>query len=201
MGGKPLTLTGRVRQWVADLGFHQMWQVGVVVILAATALFGGLDDADTKVTDFKPGEKFSDGQFTVTVDRATLVTELASGATVVMPARPGRRYLGVVADVQNDGTVPGMLQGELDLQGEPGAKYLGTIRMADGSPIVTLGPGLSDKLGFLWDVPDDALHTGDSVTPRVWRKQFKEFAVSYSQAWTYSLTDYGQVSVPVKVAS
>jgi hypothetical protein len=201
MGGKPLTLTGRARRWLADLGFHQMWQVGIVVILAATALFGGLDDVDTKVTDFKPGEKFSDGQFTVTVDRATLVTELASGTSVMMPARQGRRYLGVVADVRNDGTVPGMLQGELDLRGQPDTKYLGTMRMADGSPIVTLGPGLGDRLGFVWDVPEDALHAGDSVTLRVWKKQFKEFSVTYSQAWTYSLTDYGQVSVPVKVAS
>jgi hypothetical protein len=200
MGGRPLTLTGRVRRWFADLGFHQMWQVGVVVLLAATALFGGLDNADTEVTEFKPGEKFSDGQFTLTVDRATLVTELASGGTVMMPARQGRRYLGVVADVRNDGTVPGTLQGELDLRDESDTKYLGTVRMADGSPIVTLGPGLGDQLAFVWDVPDDALHAGDSVTLRVWKKQFKEYTVTYSQAWTYSLTKYGQVSVPVKVA-
>jgi hypothetical protein len=37
-----------------------MWQVGVGV-LAATALFGGLDDVDTKVTDFKPGRSSATG--------------------------------------------------------------------------------------------------------------------------------------------
>ncbi len=52
------------------------WAVDIALILVATAGFGGLDTVDTKVTEFKPGEEFSDGEFTVTVERARLVDEL-----------------------------------------------------------------------------------------------------------------------------
>lgn len=193
-GAEPQTVSGRVRRWFAELGFHQMWQLGVVIILAATALFGGLDDVDTKVTEFQPGKAFSDGQFTVTVDRATSVTQLPG-----MPARPGRRYLGVVTDVRNDGTLPGTLKGVLDLHGRPGATFAGAVRMADGSPILTLGPGLSDQIAFVWDLPAGALHAGDEVTLRAWEKKFVEYSVTYGQGWVDSLTNYGQVTVPVKV--
>jgi hypothetical protein len=62
---------GRVPRWLAGLEFGDMWQLAVAVILAATALFGGLDTVDTMVTPFKPGEDFSDGEFTVNIDRAT----------------------------------------------------------------------------------------------------------------------------------
>lgn len=69
----------------------------------------------------------------------------------------GGLYLGVVVDVRNDGTVPGKLEGELDLRGESDARYLGASRMADGTRIGTLGPGLADQLAFFWELPDTAV--------------------------------------------
>lgn len=177
-----------------------MRQIAVAAILAATALFGGLDSVATKVTAFTPGQEFSDGQFTVTVDRATLVSELRAGGTQ-LPAKPGRRYLGVVADIRNDGTVPGKLEGELDLRDETGAQFVGASRMADGSRLGTLGPGLADQLAFVWEVPETAVKAGESVTLRLWQKQFEELRVTFGEAWVDSETDYGQVAVPVKVGS
>jgi hypothetical protein len=73
-----------------------LWQLGVGVILAATALFGGPDTVDTRVTTFKSGDEFND--------------ELRGGSGVIAHAKPGRRYLGVAATVRNDGTEPGTTQ-------------------------------------------------------------------------------------------
>ena len=64
--------------------------------------------------------------------------------------------------------------------------------------MISLGPGLQQQLAFLWQVPEDALSEGDSVTVRVWRKQFRQGMVTYGQQWVDSRTEYGQVVVPVQ---
>jgi hypothetical protein len=81
-----------------------MRQLAVLTVLAATALFGGLDTVDDSVTTFRPGEEFRDGEFTVVVERASLVGELRAGSRLLRPPAPGTQYLGVVATVRNDGT-------------------------------------------------------------------------------------------------
>ena len=67
---------GRWSQWFARLSFAQTRRVALLLILVATAAFGGLDTVDKQVTPFKPGEEFSDGEYTVTIERARLVDEL-----------------------------------------------------------------------------------------------------------------------------
>ena len=44
---------------------------------------------DKRVTLFKPGEDFNDGEFTITVERARLVNELKGGGHTIGPAKPG----------------------------------------------------------------------------------------------------------------
>ena len=169
-----------------------------LVVLVATAAFGGLDTVDKSVTMFKPGEKFSDGEFTITVERARLLSELHGGSGVVGPAKPGRRYLGVVATVQNDGTVPGRLRNELDLRDHPDKEFFGVWRFSDGSPIQTLGPGLTEQLVFTWVLPENAVRPGQDVTLRVWKKKYTQLMVTYGgKEWIDSQTDYGQAIVPV----
>lgn len=177
-----------------------MGQLLTVAILAATALFGGLDTVSTTVTSFKPGDQFSDGPFTVTVDRASFPREIRAGTWLVAPKAEGVRYLAVVATLHNDGTVPASVDDELDLRDEPNKRFFGVFRIADGSRITRIGPGLSEEVATLWTLPEDALRDGDSVTLRVWKKEFHELMVTYGQTWLDSLTEYGQVSVPVKVA-
>jgi hypothetical protein len=186
-----------VRHRISEWGFSQWSKAIVTVVLASTALFGGLDTVDTSVTTFKPGDEFSDGEFTVKVERATLVPELRAGSTVVAREKPGRRYLGVVAQLRNDGTTPGRLAGELDLRNEPDNVFIGAMRLSDGSRIATLGPGLAEKIAFVWELPENALAVGDTVTLRVWKKQFGQRMATYGEAWVDSLTDYGETVVPV----
>lgn len=204
MGANPgvgARLVARVRQWFAGLGFRQMWQLVVVLVLAATALFGGLDDANTSVTLFEPGEEFSDGQYTLTVIRATLLEEITGGTRVVLADNPGVAYLAVSAQIRNDGTTPGNLLRAVDLTGHPGQRFVGAYRIADSTYNSTLGPGLSQDTAFIWELPDGAIQPGGSVTLRVWKKKYTELMVTWGQAWVDSVTDYGQVSVPVRVPS
>lgn len=199
--GADLRVAARVRQWFSGLGFKQMWQLVVVVVLAATALFGGLEDADTEVTRFEPGEEFSDGQFTLAVARASLVDEIMVGTRVVVPDNPGRKYLGLVVWIRNDGSVPGNLLDEFDIVGHPGQRLAGVFRMADSTYSARLGPGLDDEMAFVWELPDNAVVPGESVTLRVWKKKYTELMVTYGQAWVDSVTDYGEITVPVGIRS
>jgi hypothetical protein len=191
----------RARRWLAERQLRQWWKAAVAVVLAVAALFGGLDEVDTSSTAFAPGEAFSDGEFTVTVDRATAVAELRAGTTVLAPRKPDRRYLGVVATLRNDGTIPGTLARELDLRDQPDKEFVAVMRVADGSRVVTLGPGLQERLAFVWEVPADAVFPADAVTVRVWRKQFRQGIVTYGEQWVDSATDYGEVVVPVSGAA
>lgn len=193
------TMGLRLRWWVAGWGPRQWWKTGLVAILAVTALFGGLDTVDTSVTEVKPGEEFSDGEFTLTIERATLVPEVRSGTSTLAAAKPGRRYLGVVATLRNDGSIPGKLTYEIDLRDQPDDEFVGVMRLADGSRILTLGPGLQEQLAFVWELPEDAVTVDDAVTLRVWRKQFKQGFAVYGELWV-DTADYFQLALPVKVA-
>ncbi|HEY7052419.1 MAG TPA: hypothetical protein VH496_09855 [Mycobacterium sp.] len=191
----------RVRNWARKLGFHQMWQIGVVVVLAATAAFGGLDTVNTKVTPMTAGEPFHDGEFAITIQRATAVRELRANGTLVGPPAPGYYYLGVVAAVRNDGSVPGQLRNEIDLHGLPDSQFLDTFRMSDGSQLSALGPGLTETVAFVWKVPEKGLQANSkTVTLRVWHKKYTEYSVNYGKGWIESLDQYGEVELPVKVA-
>lgn len=196
MGADPgvgARLAARVRQWFAGLGFKQMWQLAIVLVLAATALFGGLDDANTKVTVFEPGEEFDDGQYTLTVDRARLVDEIEG----VLYDKPGSQYLGVVVMIRNDGHTPGNLLRAIDLTGHREQRLVGAYRLADGTYNTNLGPGLQQETAFFWELPDGAIPPGGSVTLRVWKKKFSELMVTYGEAWLDSVTEYGEITMPV----
>lgn len=194
---RPSWLRGRLE----DLRLSQ-WAKGVVaVLLGATALFGGLDRVDTGVTTVRPGERYDDGAVSVTVDRASVVSSVTAGDRVLRQPEPGSRYLAVVAEVSNDGSTDAPLTDELDLRGVPDARKAGAFRLADGTQSVRLGPGLQDRFGFVWQIPESALSAGDTVTVRIWKKQYKELSVTYGKGWVDSLTDYGQVEIPVQERS
>ncbi|WP_234835021.1 hypothetical protein [Mycolicibacterium stellerae] len=191
----PVQQTNRWSQWFARLTSAQTRRIALLLVLAATAAFGGLQTVDTQVTPFKPGEEFSDGEFMVTIDRARLVDELKG---TYGTAKPGKVYLGVVATLRNDGTVPGRLRDQLDLREVSGGEFFGAFRYRDGSAIQTLGPGLTEQLVFAWLLPDSAAASLESVTIRVWKKQYTQLMVVGSTKEWMDTDNYGQVVVPVK---
>jgi hypothetical protein len=173
----------------------QTRRVALLLVLVATAAFGGLDTVNKQVTPFKPGEEFNDGEYTVTVERARVVDELKG--TYGSP-KPGTKYLGVLTTMRNDGTVPGRLRDQLDLRDVPENDFFGAFRFRDGSAIQNLGPGLTEQLVFAWQVPDAVAQSLASITIRVWKKTYTQLKVSYGGKEWIDTDNYGQVVVPVQ---
>ena len=174
-----------------------MWQLVVLLVLAATAAFGGLDDANTAVTVFEPGQEFSDGQYTLTVERASVLEEIDG----VLYDDPESQYLGVVVQIRNDGTTPGNLLRTFQLPGFPHQRLVGAYRIADSTYNTNLGPGLAQETAFFWELPTGSLAPGATVTLKVPKKKFTELMVTYGEAWIDDAEQYGQVTVPVKIRS
>ncbi|MBX7454316.1 hypothetical protein GR927_40600 [Mycolicibacterium sp. 3033] len=200
-GGQQTATSHRARvwRWLTLRPIRRWWQAALAAVLAVAALFGGLDTVDTSAEPFATGEDFSDGQYTVNIHGATLLPEVTGGRRTIGPVQPGKLYLGVTVTLTNDSTVPGRLRNELDLRDVPGKEFFGAWRVRDGSQIQTLGPGLTEKLAYLWVVPQNAIEPGETISVRVWKKQLKQLMVAYGGTeWLDSLTDYGVAEVTVK---
>lgn len=191
----PVEPTSRWSRWFARLSAPQTRRVALLLVLVATAAFGGLDTVNKQVTPFKPGEEFNDGEYTVTIERARVVNELKG--TFGSP-KPGMKYLGVLTTLRNDGTVPGRLRDQLDLRDVPDTEFFGAFRFRDGSAIQNLGPGLTEQLVFSWQVPDAVAQSLQSVTIRVWKKTYTQLKVSYGGKEWIDTDNYGQIVVPLQ---
>lgn len=191
-----MTVTGRIRQWLSGWGLKEWRRAGLVAVLVGTAAFGGLDTVNKKVTDIKPGEMFSTGRFEITVQRASLVDEVRAGSTILFPPKPGRRYLGLVVKARNAGTLPGNVQDVVSLADLPVADELVPMRLADGTQTVWLGPGLTDDLVLLWDVPETAVSVGSDVRVRVF-KEAKKLNATVGQGWVPVTSTYGRLAIQV----
>src|SRR5215217_4021434 len=191
----PVERTSRWSQWFARLTTSQTRRVALLLVLVATAAFGGLDTVSKQVTPFKPGEEFNDGEYTVMIERARVVDELKG--TYGSP-KPGMKYLGVLTTLRNDGTVPGRLRDQLDLRDVPENDFFGAFRFRDGSAIQNLGSGLTEQLVFAWQVPDAVAQSLASVTIRVWRKTYTQPKVTYGGKEWIDTDNYGQVVVPLQ---
>jgi hypothetical protein len=192
----------QLRRWLAQRELRRLWKGALAAIVAVAALFGGLDTVNTGATPFQQGEAFDDGQYSVVVNGASVLREVQGGGRTIGPAKPGKRYLGVVVTLGNEGTVPGRLRNEIDLRDVPGKELLGVWRYRNGSSIQNLGPGLTEKLVYLWIIPEGAVTPGDTITLRVWKKSYRQLLVAYGgKEWLDSVTDYGVVDVVVKKGS
>lgn len=196
-GGAGAAPTTGVRGWLASRSVGQLSRGAVLVVLAVTAAFGGMDTVDSGVKVVDPGTAFDSGPFSVTVERARIVSEVTAGERVVRPEQPGRRYLAVVATLASRGTTPVALRNQLDVAAIPDARWVTAIRIADSSETYWQGPGLTDQLAFVWSVPEDAVTAGETMTVRIWAKQFLETKVTYGRTWLDSLTDYARITLPV----
>jgi hypothetical protein len=190
------TVAVRVRKWLSGWGLKEWRRAALVAVLAVTAAFGGLDTVNKQVTDIKPGEEFNNGRFEMTVQRATLVNEVRAGKRLLFREQPGRRYLGLVLTVHNISALPGAVFRAVDLVDQPGATVLPAMRLADGTPAVRLGPGLTDQIVLLWDVPEAAVSVGGDVHVRL-RKEIEKLNATVGQGWVASPTEYARVAVPV----
>jgi hypothetical protein len=197
-GSAATTVTGRFRQWLAGWGLKEWRRAALVTVLVATAAFGGLDTVNKQVTDLKVGEKFDTGRFQMTVQRATLLDEVRAGERVVIDKMPGRRFVALVVTVHNSSTLPGFMNKPVELFGLPDSEPHPVMRWADGTLTGALGPGLTDQVVLLWDVPATAISVGDELRVRIW-KEVTRLKATYGQGWVQSMTNYGLLTVPVRL--
>lgn len=199
-GGSAATPTVGVRQrvwrWVSGWGVKEWRRVALTAVLAGTAAFGGLDTVNDHITDIAPGEVFNTGEFEMTIQRATLVTEVRAGNRVLYAGKPGSRYLGLVITAHNIGTLPGVVDKPIRLIDQPAAEALAAMRVADGTIAGRLGPGLTDEIVLLWRLPENALAVGGQLPVRVY-KEVRKASVTAGQAWVRG-DDYAQLTVPVR---
>lgn len=192
---EPRRLTTRLRGRLSRLEIRQLTSLVGGLALAGTAAFGGLDTVTDPVKHFDVGQQIDDGEFTLTVKKISRRTEIVGAKRIMFPADPEHVYLGVLATIGCNGTVTGSLvpaprSGVLELRNHPDQDFRGTYRARDGSPITSLGPGLTEDVAFIWKLPAQALPPGAQVTLRAWDKQFRDLNLFYGRAWlprdTYS---------------
>ncbi|TDZ78904.1 hypothetical protein [Mycobacteroides salmoniphilum] len=191
-------VTAAVRSWWNGLEILQMWHVVAIATIVATAGFGGLDTVDKVPKTFEPGKPFDNNQLTINIARASLVNEIRVGRTLIAPAQAGRSYLGVIATVTNDGTLPANVADQFTLNGVRGAKPIGGYRIDDGTMLIRLQPGLTEKLAVVWNIPADAVHPGDAVQVRIPYRALKSGFIIYGMGWTDTL-ESAVATVPVGV--
>ena len=155
---EPITLG----EYVGQLRFRgwslRAWAIGVgAVALALSGMFGGLEEADEQdVPQVPPGTAVVGGQFTVVVERATAVRDLAPD---YRPSNPDGALLAVITQVTlTDPEGRSVDPGGLRLLGVPGvaadAQPMSTISLReDNSAQPVLQPQIPERVAYLWDVP------------------------------------------------
>lgn len=140
------------------------------VLLAVSAIFGGLDDAPVQAAAvIQPGDAHVGSELTVTVDQALLID--AFPEQYLMP-EAGNRLLVVRAVVENTTTEPRRLSpvetDSVGVDGVPGlpkaAVPLRILVIDDGSDLVVVQPGVPVELAYVWEIDGAELAAGDTIT-------------------------------------
>ena len=185
-----------------------MWHVVAVAAILATAGFGGLDAVDKTPQTFDLGKPFDNGEFTITVLRAVLRSEIVGGGAVIAKEKPGRTYLAVLAEITNNSDRADVVSGNFSVPNVADAQDISLIqsqrasvlRIEDGSFLVTLQPDITEKVAVVWSVPSAAVLPGSQVSVQVPYRKFSRGLVLYGEGWV----DDGKsatTSVPVEVSS
>lgn len=191
--GAEVVAVASKRNWVVRLlaSIPTLWWIVAAAALAlgASALFGGLDDADsvgevtTPVIDV--GEEFPAEQFTTTVTGARLYDVFPTEFSE--PEGEGNRFLVVTAIVTNNYYQsifgPETLL-RLEFLGEEGQESVRHVLMSDLSGSPQTDPRIPQEIGFVWEVANDAFVDGDTIRVSITSQTlFTENSVTYGDYW------------------
>lgn len=179
-----------------------LWWIilAVAIVLGASALFGGLDDADTSgdsdVTTIAVGEQLVGDEFTVTVTGAQLYDAYPSEYN---EPEDGNRLLVVTAKVMNNWTEYTSLEELLGLEflGPTGQFTHTRVLLSDltGNPIAI--PRVPVEVAYVWEVPAGEFDDGDTVQVTIMsRTLFTDNFVTYGDYWT-NPQPVAHVDVPI----
>lgn len=184
--------TTNVRQWMVRLlaAVPTLWWIilAAVLVLGASALFGGLEEADgageVDVPVLSVGDELIGEEFTATITGARLYDAYPSEYN---EPEEGNRLLVVTARVTNNWTEYTSLQEllRLDFLGETEQYTQNRVLLSDltGNPIAI--PRVPLDVGYVWEVPADAFDDGDTVRITITaRTLFTDNFVTFGDYWT-----------------
>jgi hypothetical protein len=172
-------------RWLSAIP-NSIWVlVGLGLVLAVSAIFGGLNDAEV-AEETRPvvpaGEAIETEQFTLVVESARL-SDVAPDYS--FEPEDGNVYLIVEAVVTNkwtetNTTFADVLQ--LDWIDEPVTSR--TARTLDGSTAAQANPHLPIGVTWVWEVPEDDVEPGATVRVTALAKSFMaDGDVTYGSYW------------------
>jgi hypothetical protein len=156
--------------------------VAALIVIGATAVFGGLDTAD-RVTPVAMGQAYDDGPLRITVRAAALPDDVAGSRALT----PRCRFLTVDATIESvadrsvslpnslpvigtdadcAGPRPSAVTGVIGITGIP-AYFKTAVRLRDGQPMPTVEPGFTTDYRFVWAVPAAELATRPQISVRM----------------------------------
>ena len=188
----PTTTEGRVRpaliRWLAALPLRWWLTIGVALLIAASAVFGGLAEA-TEVRNgpviLEPGQEFVGPELTTTVTSAE-ITDVAPGLT--LEPDEGNTYVVVEATVTNTWRVSSITFGDL-LQlpwlGEEWQVAERTVLLSDGTIGVQVNPDVPVEVAFVWEIPRELVPTDGVIPVTIMAKSLTEDGlVTYGSYWS-----------------
>lgn len=162
----------------------------LVLFLAASAAFGGLNDVPPAPLPVVPaGESIDGAQLRIAVDRAVLIDGFPEDG--IVPAE-GERLLVVVAIVENlwdepasafsDGGVADNLR-PVGVAGlDESSRPVSVAVLSDGTEFEPLQPGVPVELAFIWSVDPAAVPDTDTLDIRIYDKVYRaEGFVTYGE--------------------
>jgi len=164
------------------------------VALAASAAFGGLEDAPKEpLPALEAGEAFTGAQLAIAIDRVVLID--AFPEQYILPEE-GNRLLVIVATIENLWDRPVGSSNEwgvasnirptgvagIDADSPPSEVSV----LSDATTLPELQSGVPVELAFMWEVPEGALADGEELQVDVYDKEYTaDGFVTYGERFEY----------------
>lgn len=178
---------------------------GLVLFLAVSAAFGGLNDAvAAPIPALAAGDTHTGAQLSITVERAVLLDGFPEQG--ILPDE-GDRLLVVVATVEDVWRDPASTRTTLGAAdnlrpvGVPGLDASSAPQsvavISDGTEFPDLQPGVPVELAFIWSVDPAALADGDSIAVDLYAKTYQSDGfITSGERWVNPVV-VATVTVPV----
>ncbi len=192
-------------------------KTGLVAVLAVTAAFGGLEEAD-HVTPVALGATYDTGALVITPRSVEVTTTLPWIMTTLAPEC---RFVVLDATVTNTADEAAPMPTSVLLTGtasdctttrDPGVtdavvladvpnNFAGALRVRHNQSVPIAEPGFTEEMQLAWVVPDAELRQVSDLTFRLRDLSHAYSTFRISRQWLTDEDHYGQVSVPNPVAA
>ncbi|WP_454300444.1 hypothetical protein [Salana multivorans] len=201
----------RVGAWIAERPLPQLGLAAAVVVVAATAAWGGFEPVEgtgAAPAELKPGETATAAPLEITLERARWIDELP-GAYL---SDPDNRWIALVGTIENTDDATYLLpQQSLVVSGADGLDPAGLATRAigiqpndllvvtDASRLSAAQPGLTYEVVFLVE-QDGTLPPPEEITVELLGRTEREDTLSRQMSWL-DPTVVASITLPVSEAS